>query len=121
VINFGQAIFDGTVRELKARLGNQRLVKVEFEHDPGTIELEGAHLVSDDGTRKTFSFDRKETTALEVLTRLSARFPVSDVSLEEVGIEEVVRQLYREMGQETPEASRLPDQNTWTRGQVVTR
>jgi len=121
VINFGQAIFDGTVRELKARLGNQRLVNVEFEHDPGMIELEGAHLVSDNGTRKTFSFDRKETTALDVLTRLSGRFPVSDVSLEEVGIEEVIRQLYRDMGRERPEALALPEQDTWTHGRIVTR
>ena len=121
VINFGQAIFDGTVRELKARLGNQRLVKVEFEHDPGPVVLDGAELVADDGTRKTFSFDREETTALDLLTRLSGRFPISDVSLEEVGIEEVIRQLYQDMGRETLEASSVPELDTWTRGRVVTR
>lgn len=93
-------------------------MNVEFEDDPGLIELPGAKLVSDDGARKTFSFDRGETTALDLLTRLSGRFPVSDVSLAEVGIEDVIRQLYRDMGRETPETSEL---DTWTRGRAVTR
>jgi ABC-2 type transport system ATP-binding protein len=118
VINFGQAIFDGTVRHLKASLGNQRLVNVEFEHDPGPIALPGAALVADDGARKTFSFDRGETSALDVLSALSGRYPVSDVSLAEVGIEDVIRQLYRDIGRETPETLEL---DTWTRGRAVTR
>jgi ABC-2 type transport system ATP-binding protein len=120
VINFGQAIFDGTVSDLRARLGNQRLVKVEFEHDPGPIDLPGAELVSDDGARKTFRFNRSETSALNLLSSLSGRFPVSDVSLEEVGIEEVIRRLYRDMGRDTPEVSEASELDTWTRGRVVT-
>lgn len=121
VSNFGQAIFDGPVRELKSRLGNQRLVKVEFEHDPGSVDLPGAVLVSNDGARKTFRFDRTETTALDILGALSGRYPVSDVSLEEVGIEEVIRQLYRDMGQDVPEAAALAELDTWTRARAVTQ
>lgn len=116
VINDGQAIFDGTVRDLRARLGNQRLVKVEFEHDPGVVEVAGATLTSDDGLRKTFSFDRAETTAVQVLGALSDCCPVADVSLVEVEIEEVIRQLYTEMGRSAPA---MPELDTWSRGRVV--
>jgi ABC-2 type transport system ATP-binding protein len=118
VISHGKAMYDGSVSGLKAQLGNQRLVKVEFESDPGLIELPNAELVSADGVRRTFRFDREQISALDVLTSLSGTHPVVDVSLEEVGIEEVIRRLYQNIGRELPTESEL---DTWSRGRAVTQ
>lgn len=116
VINHGRTMYDGSVAGLKTRLGNQRLVKVEFHTDPGPIDLPGAELVSDDGIRKTFRYDHGEVMALDLLSSLSARHPISDVSLEEISIEEVIRRLYQETGRGLPEQDEI---DTWTRGRVV--
>jgi ABC-2 type transport system ATP-binding protein len=118
VINTGRVIYDGTVSELKARLGDRREIVVEFERDPGPVELPRAELVRDEGARKRYRFDRGRVSAFNMLRGLEGRYPVADVSLEEAGIEDVIRALYRQMGREVPEAEEL---DTWTRGRAVVR
>ena len=116
VINTGRVIYDGTVRELKARLGDRREIAVEFERDPGPVELPGAELVRDEGARKRYRFERGRVSALDLLRSLEGRYPGSDVSLEEANIEDTIRELYRQMGREVPESEEL---DTWTRGRAV--
>jgi ABC-2 type transport system ATP-binding protein len=116
VINAGRVVYDGAVGELKARLGDRREIAVEFERDPGPVELPGAELVRDEGARKRYRFDRSAVSAFALMRALEGRYPVSDVSLEEAGIEDVIRELYRQMGREAPEAEEL---DTWTRGRAV--
>jgi len=118
VINFGQVVYDGMVEDLKARLGNQRTVVIDFAHDPGPVALPGAELVHDEGSRKTYRFDRSVTSALDVLSALAGTHPVSDITLEEAGIEDVIRRLYQSLGRELPESEEI---DTWTRGRVVTQ
>jgi ABC-2 type transport system ATP-binding protein len=118
VINFGQVVYDGTVEELKARLGNQRTVVIDFAHDPGPVALPGADMVRDEGSRKIYRFDRSVTSALDVLSSLAGTHPVSDVAIEEAGIEDVIRRLYQSLGRELPESEEI---DTWTRGRVVTQ
>ncbi len=116
VINTGRVIYDGTVSDLKARLGDRREIAVEFERDPGSVKLPGAELVRDEGARKRYRFDRGRVSAFDLLRSLEGRYPVADVSLEEANIEEVIRELYRQMGREVPESEEM---DTWTRGRAV--
>ncbi len=118
VINTGRVIYDGTVRDLKARLGDRREIAIEFERDPGPVELPGAELVRDEGARKRYRFDRGRVSAFDLLRGLEGRYPIADVSLEEAGIEEMIRELYRQTGRDVPEAEEL---DTWTRGKAVVR
>ncbi len=104
VINGGCVVYDGSLVALKARLGNQRTMVVEFEHDPGPVQLPGTKLVRDEGVRKQYLFDKGATSALHLLRSLPDKYAISDVSLEEPAIEEVIRTLYEAMGQEP-----LPD------------
>lgn len=118
IVNRGRLVYDGTVAALKATLGNSRTIVVEFEHDPGSVDLPGAQLVKDEGRRKHFRFNRNDASAFDLLGNLSARYPVEDVALEDADIEEVIRTLYKRLGEEAPEQAEL---DTWTRGRAVTQ
>lgn len=116
MINHGEAMYDGLVSDLKAQLGSQRLVNVEFASDPGNIQLPGADLVTDAGVHKTFRIERGTTRVLDLLSDLSARYPVTDVSLQDASIEDVIRKLYQSTGRDRPQQDE-PD--TWTRHRAV--
>ena len=116
IINQGGLMYDGTVEALKARLGTQRKIVVEFAQDPGPIELSGATLMRDDGPRKQFQFDKTVASAFDLLSSLAEKYPIVDVSLENTSIEEVIRTLYKSVEEQPLEAEQL---DTWTRGRAV--
>ena len=117
IINQGGLMYDGTIDALKAQLGTQRKIMVEFAHDPGVIDLSGATLIRDDGQRKQFQFDKTVSSAFDLLGALAEKYPIVDVSLENTSIEEIIRTLYRGEDKQSNEKEQL---DTWTRGRAVT-
>lgn len=95
IVRDGKSMYDGTVKELKMGYGTKRLVKVEFENDPGQIELEGASLWIDNGRVKTLSFELDFSKTLELLAIIAAKHPIVDVTIEESDIEDVIRKMYQ--------------------------
>ncbi len=100
VVSGGKLVYDGSVTELRSRLGQERQVTIEFRHDPGVIEWPGITLLHDYGLRKTYLFERGEASAFETLSAIAARYPIADVSLENAGIETVIRRLYKQLESE---------------------
>ena len=97
IVNKGQLVYDGSVEQLKAQMGGERKMTVEFAHDPGPLALPGAQLLHDEGKRKTFLFNRGDATALELISKISREHPVADVSFQDADIEEVIRKLYKQL------------------------
>lgn len=118
MINQGRVMFDNTVSHLKSTVGDEREMKVEFESDPGEIKVDGVSVVRDDGIRKTLRFSPDQTSPIKLLGELGSRHPIRDVSIQEVGIEDVIRKLYLQTGQAAPDEGEL---DTWTRHRAVTR
>jgi ABC-2 type transport system ATP-binding protein len=100
VVNKGNLVYDGSVAELRSKLGNERRVVIEFSHDPGPIEMPGATLLHDEGLRKTFLFERSGTAVFDLVGRIAAQYPVEDASVEAADIESVIRRLYRQLEDE---------------------
>ena len=118
VINRGRLVYDGTIQALKARLGGQRQVTIDFVEDPGEVAFSRATLVADHGRRKIFAVERSIQSTLELLGTMAERHPVEDVSFAEPAIEDVIRTLYAGLGEPVPDESEL---DTWSRGRVVTQ
>ncbi|MFA5058934.1 MAG: ATP-binding cassette domain-containing protein [Opitutaceae bacterium] len=109
LIHAGRLVFNGTLAELKARLGRQRRIKLTFADDPGDVNFAGARLERRDGRVLHFVFERGAISPIDVLAALPQREQVIDLSIEEPGIEQVLRTFYRglsspvsESAQETP-------------------
>src|SRR5680860_1751927 len=91
VINHCRLVYDGTIQAIKAQLGGQRSVTIEFADDPGDVALPQAKLLRDEGRRKTFAVERSVESTLALLSGIAERYPVQDVSFAEPAIEDVIR------------------------------
>jgi ABC-2 type transport system ATP-binding protein len=118
VVNLGKLVYDGRIDELRARLGSERTIMVEFSEDPGPVDIPHASLIEDRGIRKIYAFDRAEITALDLISTLPRSLPIADISFQEPDIEEVIRRLYTSMEADRPDQEEI---DTWTRGRVVTQ
>ena len=94
VIDHGRVLLDGSVASFKADYGTHRTVVVDLETAAPPIELAIGATVRTDGPRQWIRFDRRATSAADVIAAVTAAHPIRDVAIEEPEIEELIRQLY---------------------------
>jgi ABC-2 type transport system ATP-binding protein len=94
IIDHGKLLFDGQLEALQARFGGKRRLVVDFGEAYPDVSVEGADIVEQRGERAVFAFDGRELSASALIGRLSARFSIRDLSVEEPDIEATVRNIY---------------------------
>lgn len=94
VIDQGRILYDGSLETIRARYSAGRVLAVEFEEEIPDFILPGATLKRSEGRKKWFEFNRNITPASELITSISARYPVADLTVTDVEIEEVIRTMY---------------------------
>lgn len=94
VIDHGRLIYDGRLAELITRYGGDRELQVDFAEDYLDVAVEGARLFGREGRRATYRFARAESSAADIIGRLSARFQLDDLAVREPDIEETLRRIY---------------------------
>jgi len=72
---------DDSVAALRATIGGAHTLVVDFIDDPRAIDVPGAQVVSRDDRRWVLAFDRRLTTANDLIARVSAAGTVADISL----------------------------------------
>jgi ABC-2 type transport system ATP-binding protein len=92
IIDHGRAIYDGGLRDLVARHGQQRTLVVDV--DGALSAPSGLTLVRSDGPRHWLRFDSSAMTAADAVSRVMAVATVQDLTVEEPEIEEIVRRIY---------------------------
>jgi ABC-2 type transport system ATP-binding protein len=100
VVNKGSLVYDGSIDNLRSKLGNERRVVIDFRTDPGPIKTPGMTLIQDEGLRKILLFEQSGTTVFDVISQIAARYPVEDASVEGADIDSVIRRLYRQLDEE---------------------
>lgn len=94
IIDQGRIILDDGIETIRERFGRERTLTVEFERDPGVLELSQAVEVRSEGLRRWLNFDRGQTTAAQLIRELTDRYPVRDLTIREPEIEGIVRRIY---------------------------
>ncbi|MFF0493658.1 ABC transporter ATP-binding protein [Nocardia sp. NPDC003482] len=105
VVDHGRLAYDGSLTGLAATVGARRVLVVELASPaPDLVELPGADLLASEGNgiRQRLAFDPEKTTAAALLTAVSARVEVRDLSIEEPDIEHVVRRIYESRIRDCP-------------------
>ncbi len=95
MIDHGKLLYDGTLAELRARFGGERELVVYLAEDYGDVTIEGAQVTRREGLQVTYRFDRS-LSASELIARVSERFRIHDLTLQEPQIEATVRRIYEE-------------------------
>jgi len=95
MIDHGKLLFDGPLAELKERFGGERELVVYFAEEYADVSVEGAQVRQHAGLQATYRFDR-EMSASDLIARVSSRFRVHDLTVQEPHIESTVRRIYEE-------------------------
>jgi ABC-2 type transport system ATP-binding protein len=78
------------------RFGTYREVIVDFADLYDDLQIEGAKVVAQEGTRVWYQFERSTITASQLINLLSSRFRILDLSVKEPEIEATIRRIYEE-------------------------
>jgi ABC-2 type transport system ATP-binding protein len=96
IIDLGRLIFDGPLDTIMERFGTHRELIVDLAESYEDLELEGAKVVAQEGLRVWYQFERNVITASSLINRLSERFRILDLSVQEPEIESTIRRIYEE-------------------------
>lgn len=96
LIGKGRILLDGTLTELKSRFAAQKTLTVDFEESDASISIEGTSLLSRTKERLTLSVDLEKTKVSDVISQLSNRLDILDLSVDSRPIEEIIVELYKE-------------------------
>jgi ABC-2 type transport system ATP-binding protein len=93
IIDHGKLLFDGQLEALQRQFGGQRRLIIDFEETPLSLEIEGANIVAQNGSRVTFEI-HKDTRVPDVIALISRNYSIRDLSVEEPEIESTIRRIY---------------------------
>jgi len=94
IIDHGKIIYDGTVEEIKRRYGKNRRLVVDLAGDYGEIAVPGSQVIRREDHRAWLQFDRDEISASQLITRITQKYEIIDLTLEEPEIETIVAGIY---------------------------
>ena len=94
MINHGTLLLDGTLGELRARMGNQRRLIVDFESAAEIAPLAGTRIIERDGAHVVFGFDPEVVPVARLIGDLTRAHAVRDLTVEHQPIEEIVAAYY---------------------------
>lgn len=98
VIDRGRVMYDGALDALRNESGGRRQIVIDFAQDPddaiATIANGDLALVDRTGPRVRIAFDRHAISAPDVLARAGRFGSVTDMSIEEPRIEDIIRRMY---------------------------
>ena len=92
VIGNGRILNDVTLAQLRRKVSNERLVRLE-QNRPISVDEPGLRLVQQDGPRVVLAFDPDHQNTADIIRTLSANYPVADILIENPPIEELIMRL----------------------------
>jgi ABC-2 type transport system ATP-binding protein len=96
LIDDGRLIYDGTIERIKDQYGTHRTLVVTLSEAAPDLAVPGAELESRTGDVARLRFDRSTISADQLIRRVTERYGVSDVSIEEPELEAIIRRIYVE-------------------------
>jgi ABC-2 type transport system ATP-binding protein len=98
LIHQGAILFDGRLDALRARVTSERELIIDLKDAAAEVgDIEGALGIVRDGHRVRIRFDPGRTPAAELIARVSSRWAVEDLMVENPPIEQIVARLYRQL------------------------
>ncbi|HWI51569.1 MAG TPA: ATP-binding cassette domain-containing protein [Symbiobacteriaceae bacterium] len=98
LIDKGTVIYDGPVTQIKERFGKNRTLVVDLEPNGfgDDLGVEDAETVKREGNRFWLRFNRDQISASQLIARVSERFSIRDLTVEEPEIEGIISRIYQE-------------------------
>jgi ABC-2 type transport system ATP-binding protein len=95
IIDEGRLIYDGPIATIKKKFGKYREISFETVRPVGGLELpDGVEILASEDHRVTLRFDRTMSSASRVASAVMKQIEVSDFSLSEPNLSNIVKQIY---------------------------
>jgi ABC-2 type transport system ATP-binding protein len=96
LIGKGSLLYDGNLNELRKKFGSQKTITADFQKNPIPIDLFGTSVLSWSPERVVLSVNTDKVKISDIITQLSNKVELLDVSVETQPIEDIIVQLYKE-------------------------
>lgn len=93
IINHGRLVEDGNLGDIVDRIAPYKTLVVQY-FDENIPTSDNCELIEMDGNMAKYRFMKSETTAAKVIEELGAKALIQDISVEETGIEDIIRIAY---------------------------
>ncbi len=93
IINSGVLMEDGNLSEIVDRIAPYKTLVVEY-YDEVAPEHTRCKLIAQDGNVAKYRFMKNDVTAAEIIADLSKEKTIKDVSIEETGIDDIIKIVY---------------------------
>lgn len=94
VINKGKVVFNDSLEKMRAYLPAQKIVSVQFDEPVDVEKIQAFGPIEFDEMRARFEIDTSVTSIPELVNLLFTSFPVADINIEDVSVEEIIRKIY---------------------------
>lgn len=96
LIGKGSLLYDGHLEELRKQYGTKKTLTADYRKNTNPIDIPGTTILSWSPERVTLSVNTEQVKTSEVITKLSNKVELQDVSIETQPIEDIIVQLYKE-------------------------
>jgi ABC-2 type transport system ATP-binding protein len=95
IIDQGIVIYDGTVEQIKERYGKSRTLVAEFSRNYDNIDIPpDVQLVDEKSNKKWFRFKKDEVQVSQLVSEMTAKYGITDLTINEPEIEAIIREIY---------------------------
>lgn len=93
IIDHGKILYDGMLDEIVEKFATHKVIEVDFEREVDRKKLETLGKIKEfDGIHASLNIPREEIA--KAAGKLLSRFPVEDLNIEELPIEDIIRQIF---------------------------
>ena len=93
IINHGEMMEDGNLKEITDRIAPYKTLVVEY-YDEEAPSHDKCETISHEGNVARYRFAKSDITAADIIADLSAGKSLKDVSIEEAGIDDIIKIAY---------------------------
>ncbi len=97
ILNQGKIDFDGSMEHLRSKMIPERRVVIDLLKANELIEESYLHLIKKEGHRMWMSFNSSLITTPELIARITSKYAVVDLFVENPPIEETIAKLYQNL------------------------
>ena len=105
MIDKGRKLFDGSMESFRARFGGEYVVRVVWEDEASRFVPPNLKPTERTGPVELFQGDRATLSIPQALGLFLAKPGIADIQVQEIGIEDIVRRMYRAAGSTSEESN----------------
>ncbi|KAB2846374.1 MAG: ATP-binding cassette domain-containing protein [Ignavibacterium sp.] len=94
MIDKGYVLYDGSLIDFKDKYSGGYMLKVVFANEGEKILDQRLKILKEEGFEKIILFNKEDISVAETITQITRNYNITDLSIKEPEIEEVVRKIY---------------------------